>query len=142
MSLNYLGMARSPPLYRQLSTQSTPTSTRVTGLSDLSSTQLDVAEDNKDVLIERLNDVIARLTNNNDLENNDVEALHAEVDRIERIELLARARDKSISPKSPRVSNEGFEAGSPMGNGGDVFWGPPTPTRSLNMRFPKETSSK
>jgi len=131
MSLNYLGIAHSPPLHRQLSCPTAGPSSKEASPSQ------DITQDSKDVLVDRLNDLVLRISSTNALEDRDVAAVHAEVDLIE---FLLRGREKS--PKSPPVLRESLEAKNSMDSREDIFWGPPTPTRSMRMRFPEQPSSK
>lgn len=121
MSLQYIGISHFPVLHRQFSS---PTSTIFAEPSPTPSQ--DLTQDNKDVLIERLNDLVVRLSKDSSVEDGVVSAIHTGVDRIE---LLLKNREKGAHKKSP----------SP---GSDTFWGPITPTRNVRMRFPESPSSR
>lgn len=120
MSLHHLGIAQFPVIYRPFSSPiASPRSIRCSSREDLT-------EDNKDVLIERLNDVVLRLSKGSALDDSTFASMHHKVDEIE---LLMRegSRPESLS----------FESGSPGGaREDDMFWGPRTPTGSFRMRLP------
>jgi len=100
--------------------------------AELSPSDQDVSQDNKDVLIERLNDLVSLVSKSSSLEDGAVSAIHSEVDRIEKL-----IRESALSPKSPKMPQKSSiktEPSTPKSS--DVFWGPPTPTRSMSMRFP------
>lgn len=122
MSLNYLGIAHFPVLHRQFSSPTTQAFSE-------SSPDQDITQDNKDVLIERLNDMVSRLSRSTTLENSAVTAIHSEVDRIETI---MRGREK---PKKHLIlENHGLEMSQSKSNGDEHFWRQPlTPTRNFNM---------
>jgi hypothetical protein len=127
--MNFIGISSFPVLHRQFSS---PTST---SLLESSSSQ-DLTQDNKDVLIERLNDLVLRLSKDRSVEDSIISAIHSGVDRIE---LLMKGREKENQKKSPQVSNESKHA---RGNSEDIFWGSPlTPTRNVRMRFPDSPTS-
>ncbi|KAH7407588.1 hypothetical protein BKA64DRAFT_424124 [Cadophora sp. MPI-SDFR-AT-0126] len=116
----HLGIAHFPVLHRQLTS---PTSAYFPD-----SASEDLTQDSKDVLIDRLSDLVLRLTKVRSLQDGAVSAIHREVDKIE---VLVNGVEKTNSPshllsreKSGHSSNE------------DDFWGPPTPTQSMKMRVP------
>jgi hypothetical protein len=121
MSLQYLGISHFPVLHRQFSS---PTS-RV--LSDSSPSQ-DLTQDSKDVLIERLNDLILHLSTANVLEDSAVTAVHSQVDNIE---VLLRGEEKHQKPGHSRSGS-----GVSKVQEDDPFWGPATPTQNIKMRLP------
>ena len=124
MSLQYLGISHFPVLHRQLSS---PTSRSFVE----SSPSEDLTQDNKDVLLERLNDLVLRLSKDNLLENSSITAIHSHVDKIE---VLIRAREGH--EKSGQVRKEIH--GSPsVPREEDVFWGPRTPTQNMRMHIPE-----
>jgi len=122
MSLQYLGISHFPVLHRQFSS---PTSR---GLSDSSPSQ-DLTQDSKDVLIERLNDLVLRLSKAETVEDGAVTAIHSEVDKIE---LLLKGGEKH--QKSERHSRNQSSGSKALDD--DSFWGPATPTQNIKMRFP------
>lgn len=124
MSLHHLGIAHFPVLHRNFSS---PTSTILLG----SSPSQDLAEDNKDVLIERLNDLVVRLSDSS-LEDRTISAIHTDVDRIE---TLIRYRGTHQSPPV------GSDSKASKGSVEDVFWRPLTPTRNISMRMPDSPTS-
>jgi hypothetical protein len=119
MSLQYLGISHFPVLHRQFSL---PTNG---ALSDSSPSQQDLTQDSKDVLIERLNDLVLHLSTSQELEDGAVTAIHSQVDRIE---MILRGEEKHKKP-SPSLSGTGMSRDDP-------FWGPVTPTQSIKMRLP------
>lgn len=127
MSLHYLGIAHFPVLHRQFSS---PTTLRE---SLESSPNQDITQDNKDVLIERLNDLVSRLSKNTSLEDSTVDAIHAGVDRIE---VLLHSDEK------PRLDSSDFDSKQAKESGEDVLWGSPlTPTRKMRMQLPDHSSN-
>jgi hypothetical protein len=144
MSLNYLGIPHSPVLRRPLSSHSFSRTVPTTDPISETSSSRDVVEDNKEVLIERLNDFVALISNSTNLGKSDIEALHVQVDQIERIELLARVRDsKSLqfSPGSSQVLGERGEENGSVKSRDEPFWGPPSPTRNMSsLRLSNPTS--
>lgn len=126
MSLHYLGIAHFPILHRQFSS---PTTSFPLG----SSPSQDLMQDNKDVLIERLNDLVLRLSKDSCLEDSAVTAIHAKVDQIELLIPGERSLPglKQVGDKSnatARLSRDNEE---------DIFWQSPTPTRTASMRLPE-----
>jgi len=129
MSLHQLGIAHFPVLHRQFS------SSIGKGPSESSQNQ-DITQDNKDVLIERLNDLVARLSKNSPLEDSTVTAIHSGVDQIE---LLMRGREPP--PKAAQSISDGFDAEQSKENGEDIFWGPSmSPTRNIRLQLPDKAS--
>jgi len=120
--MSFLGISHFPALQRQLS--SPPTSTAFMESSPTPSH--DLTQDNKDVLIERLNDLVLRLSKDNSVEDSTVSAIHTEVDRIEALLKESDGQHK----KSPSAGSDIRTSGE------DNFRAPLTPTRSLRMRFP------
>jgi hypothetical protein len=125
MSLQYLGISHFPVLHRQFSS---PTKG---AFSDSSPSQQDLTQDSKDVLIERLNDLVLRLSTAQELEDGAVTAVHSQVDRIE---MILRGEEKH---KQPNHSRSG--SGIPVPKD-DPFWGPATPTQSMKMRLPNTST--
>jgi hypothetical protein len=76
---------------------------------------------------------VSLLSKDIDLEDQTVTGIHQEVDKIESL-----IRGKEMSPKPrymPQELKKPIELSSPRVHE-DIFWGPPTPTRTLTMRFP------
>jgi hypothetical protein len=124
MSLHYLGIAHFPVLHRQFSS---PTSQSFPE----SPANQDIMQDNKDVLLERLSDLVSRISRNNFLENSTVTAIHSEVDRIE---MVMRGKEKPLE-------DHNVEGTQPKGSEEDTFWRPMTPTRHVKMRMSDTTSN-
>ena len=131
MSLHYLGIAHFPVLHRQFSSPPSKGSLE-------SSFGQDLTQDNKDVLIERLNDLLARVTKDDLLGDSIITSIHTEVDRIEQI---MRVGSRHQTPEKADNVIASVERSS---NDEDVFWGPPTPSKSIRMRLPDSspTSSR
>jgi len=126
MSLQYLGISHFPVLHRQFSSP-------IRGaFSDSSPSQQDLTEDSKDVLIERLNDLVQRLSTAQELDDGAVTAVHSQVDKIE---MILKGEEKQKKPSHSR-SSSGVPRDSP-----DPFWAPATPTKSIRMRLP-DTSTR
>jgi hypothetical protein len=98
------------------------------------SSAADISEDNKDVLIERLNDLVQRLSTDHSLEDKVVSRIHREMDNIEILMLKADV--------APIISNElatkKGEIFFPEQNNG--FWRPKTPTRKVSIPMPASSS--
>ncbi|KAG4430464.1 hypothetical protein IFR05_014053 [Cadophora sp. M221] len=115
----YLGISHFPVLHRQLTS---PTCDKFQEPPDE-----DFTEDSKDVLIDRLSDLVLRLSKVSSLKDGAVSAIHKEVDKIE---ILVKGVEKTNSPRtqmSRKISG--------LSNDED-FWGPPTPTQNIKMRLP------
>jgi hypothetical protein len=119
MSLNYIGISHFPVLNRQISSPTT------TVFSEPPTPSQDLTQDSKEVLIERLNDLVARLSS--DIEDSIVSEIHRGVHRIEL--LLKKNKEKGTHKKSLSVGSE-------------TFGGPLTPTRNLRMHFPESPSPR
>ena len=123
MSLQHIGFAHIPA-YRQLAMKS----------SEDTHGQ-DLAQDKRDVLIERLNDLVALLSRSDDLEEGTMTEIHSKVDHIEKlVKGKERYPKSSKSPKSPGGLST-IESNAPR-SAEEVLWGLPSPTRSMNMRLP------
>ncbi|TVY73612.1 hypothetical protein LSUE1_G005204 [Lachnellula suecica] len=131
MSFGRLGIAHFPVLHRQLAS---PTNTRFSG--SLTS-QDDLTQDNKDVLIERLNDLVQRLSKHGaSIEDNAVTNIHHMVDGIETL-----MREK---PKEPLIEDTDSESEDGVTREQESLWGPPlplTPVRNTRMRLPESWKS-
>lgn len=136
MSLNYLGISHFPVLHHQLS----PTSPKFP-LESASSQSL--TDDSKEVLIERLNDLVIRLANSS-LDDGVVTAIHGDVNRIER-HLRGRERLSQSQSQSPVSTTSKLERAFDAPTNAtrsekENFWAPPTPTRSISMYLPRMES--
>jgi hypothetical protein len=126
MSLHFIGIRDFPVLHRQLTS---PTA----GMADSPVSVQDLAQDSKDVLVQRLNDLALRLTTEENLRDEDVTELHNEVDRMERAiqtSAWSHQNGNSVAGKS------GGSIGSPWTQEEDSFWSPFSPSRKVNMRLP------
>ena len=126
MSLHFLGiMPRSPGLQRTFSpSQSIASPTP-------SSPEQDVAQDNKEVLLERLTDLVQRLQDEDHLDNSSVTTLHKRVDDMETI---FRSKQRTLRPARSLRSMRSFTM-SPEVNKDDSMHlsktPPPPPERAL-----------
>jgi hypothetical protein len=87
----------------------------------------DTLEDNKDVLIQRLSDLVQRLLTGHPLEDKVVSTLHREMDNIE---ILMIKADISQKTDNEMASKKGER---PVSEGNSTFWRPKTPTRKVNI---------
>ena len=129
MSLHYLGISHFPVLHRQFSSPNTK-------LSPESPPDQDLTQDNKDVLVERLNDLVLRLSKDGSLGNTAVTAIHKEVDYIELLMRGGENRPTSAQSSFNESLSHGIRVVEKVDN--DIFWGPPTPTRNARMRLPDQ----
>jgi len=126
MSFGRLGIAHIPVVHRQFSS---PTNSRY---AESLSSQDDVTQDNKDVLLERLNDLMQRLTKNGpSIEDKAVTNMHHLVDGIETL-----MREK---PQAPNLDD--LDTGSESGNTSEQgsLWAPSlprSPIQNIRLRLP------
>jgi hypothetical protein len=130
MSLHHLGISHFPILHRQFSSP--------THDSFNSNPSPDLTQDNKDIVIERLNDLVLRLSKptSSSLDDRTVTALHSQVDRIE---VLIRGAENGKIPDHRDADDTRSPA--PLSVGGeDAFWGPLSPARQVGMWLPQPRS--
>ncbi len=120
MSLYHLG------LHRQFSTPIVKTFSEASN----SPTQ-DVTQDSKDVVVERLNDLVSRLSNTNCLEDHVVANIHREVDKIEALIHGAEKHQRVLSLSDNILANVPAE--------GEGLWGPLTPAQNMKMGLPNSS---
>lgn len=126
MSLHFLGIRDFPVLHRQFSSPTGKT-------FDSSTSNKEISGDSKDVLVQRLNDLALRLMTEGNLKDDDITALHIDVDRMERLMRkssgthLGESFHDGRSPVVTAASRDHEE---------DYFWGPFSPNRNVKMRFP------
>lgn len=113
--MSHLGIAHSPVLHRQFTSPTSKT------LQDFSANE-DLTQDSKDILIDRLNDLILQLTKTNTLQDGAVSTIHSQVDKIEHLLRGHTSHQNPVYSEPPRED--------------DRFWGPATPTKNLKMRLP------
>lgn len=119
----HLGIAHHfPSLHRQLTSPTNGSFPRTVPDEDLT-------EDSKDVLIERLNDLVSRLSKTHALDDGAVSAIHSQMDKIE---LIVRKEGRHHSPQS----EEGYGSLN-LVKEEDSFWAPPSPSQSLRIRLPQ-----
>ncbi|KAM0814959.1 putative GDP/GTP exchange factor Sec2 N-terminal domain-containing protein [Seiridium cardinale] len=116
LSFNSLGRSPFSPLGRQSSAQHAPTSHSPESNHDFDG-QPDVTEDSKDVLIQRLNDLVARLSAEDGVQGASVDFMHTKMDELEK-ELdqgpggRPRRHKRNQSSLSTTGDNHGIELGA------------------------------
>jgi len=126
MNFHPFRMAHSPDSHRHPSPDTTVSSR-------------ESAQDNKDVLVQRLNVLAIRLMEEDDLDDEDIIKLHKDVDKLEQMVDISMARNQNY--------NDHYDEQSPVTDDGeeelvgDVFWEPPSPSwgepsREITMRMP------
>jgi len=124
MSLQHLRLARLP-VYGQLTSA---------GSTEASPSQ-NLAQDNRDVLIERLNELINFLSRGDDLEERAMVEIHSKVDQIEEvIRGKEEFPDSFKSPKSPQILRNIVNPGAPR-SVEDVSREGPKTARRMSMRL-------
>jgi len=129
MSFGRLGIAHFPVLHRQLS----PTSA---DFPVSPSIQDDITQDNKDILIERLNDLVQRLSKDGaSIGDKAVTNIHHMVDGIETL-----MREK---PKTPKMDESDIDSEEGTTKEVEDKWGalPRTPAQSVRMCLPESWKS-
>lgn len=81
------------------------------------------SQDNKDVLLQRLNDLVVRLSHD-DAEDDAITALHKKTDEMETLLRVEYSMDLD-----PKVSHTKVKPPPPRRDSNDVFWGRPLNTR-------------
>lgn len=124
MSLHFIGIRDFPVLHRQFSSPNaksdSPTSTR------------DLAQDSKDVLVQRLNDLANCLAMEENLEDEDIAALHIDVDRMERV-----MRKTAGNHQGESFGWSSSSLGTVREHEDDLLWGPPfSPNQKVTMQLP------
>jgi hypothetical protein len=97
-----------------------------------------LADDNKDVLIERLHDLILRLSDGTSIEESTISAIHAGVDKIE----ILMKRTARSDRRPPEVTSPAASMHS-RNHSDDSFWGSPlpSPTQHRRMRIVESPTS-
>ncbi|KAI8947396.1 hypothetical protein F4801DRAFT_560834 [Xylaria longipes] len=85
-------------------------------------------EDSRDVLVQRLNDLAARLSQQHHVEDENINILHAKVDELENVLSEKEAQPPQLPPLSPGDDDQG---------GSNLSWEPPHPGSML----PSDVSS-
>lgn len=137
MSLFSLGMSPFSPMRRQFS------SPLVRSSSPLHPPDVDlikeegIVQDSKDVLVQRLNDLAAQLSQQEDLREDNVNSLHAKVDEMEKSLSTRSLLPQRRPPRSRPATSTGGER--------DPFWGSLTPGRVIprmsNLLMPTQKSA-
>ncbi|KAF7925339.1 hypothetical protein BELL_0678g00010 [Botrytis elliptica] len=81
------------------------------------------SQDNKDVLLQRLNDLVVRLSHD-DAEDDAITALHKKTDEMETLLRVEYSMDLD-----PKVSHNKVKPPPPRRDSNDMFWGRPLNTR-------------
>lgn len=121
---------------RQLSSQfSSPTSPRfpqspTTNPTSLVSPHDDITEDNKSILIERLNDLVQRLSQDNSIDNDTVTKIHRDVDYIERV--VNTAANHSRPPSVGLGIDDMIDGGRNANQ--EAVW---APKKAIQLQMPK-----
>lgn len=126
--MNFLGiMPRSPGLQRTFSSSHSIDSHVVSSLE-----QEDIAQDNKEVLLERLSDLVQRLQDEDHLDNKSAAAFHKRVDEMETI---FRSKQRTLRPARSLRSMRSFTSSPNIGPVRDdsmhLPTTPPMPQREL-----------
>lgn len=128
MSLHFIGIRDFPVLHRQFSSPNAR-------LSESPTTSIhDLARDSKDVLVQRLTDLANRLAAEEALKDEDITALHIDVDRMERVMKgsVGIPQEESFHERKSPSS-----IGTLRDHEDDLLWGPPfSPSRKVTMRLP------
>lgn len=122
-----MGIAHFPVLHRQFSPSAS-------SFSLGSSSSQDLAQDNKDVLIERLNDLVLRISRDGSLEDDTISAIHSHVDHIE----SAMHATEKFAHSHVGKSSAKFTKQTPKDNE-EYFWGqisPLSPSRQVTLQLP------
>jgi len=136
MSLHFLGIRDFPVLHSQFSSPPSKEGVYTASLESVQSPEL--AQDSKDVLVERLQDLASRLLTEDNLKDEDVTALHVDVDRMERVIQHSRSSHEHKMGGSRPGSGLGI---SSRGHDEELLWGPLSPSRNVTMKSP-ETPTK
>ncbi|KAB8290654.1 hypothetical protein EYC80_008295 [Monilinia laxa] len=95
------------------------------------------SQDNKDVLLQRLNDLVVRLSHD-DAEDAAITALHKKADEMETLLKVEYSMDLD-----PRVSPKKVKPPPQRRDSNEVFWGRPlAPTRTSYLRRPSSPSRR
>ncbi|KAI0137277.1 hypothetical protein BJ170DRAFT_51772 [Xylariales sp. AK1849] len=121
ISLYSLGISPFSPLRRQFSASFARSSESPRSEGAEHSDHQGLAEDSKDVLIQRLNDLAARLSAEDEVLEGSVDSMHAKVDEIEKV----LSRSSGTRSRRHRRNQSSLEFG---GEGSQLMSGPSTPT--------------
>ncbi|KAI0552801.1 hypothetical protein F4679DRAFT_533943 [Xylaria curta] len=103
----------------------------------------DATQDSRDVLVQRLNDLAARLTKQGYVKNGDINVLHAKVDELENVlytpEDASKRETRSPGPPPLSLDDDGDQDGS------NHSWGPPhpgspLPSDAFSLTLPRPSS--
>jgi hypothetical protein len=121
MSLHFLGIRDFPVLHSQLSSPSSKLFQSPDPSTELAQ---ELAQDSKDVLIQRLHDLTSQLSAADSLKNEDITALHVDLDRMERVLHHTPAMHHEEAFRAHRRINS---MESLRSNDDDIFWAPLSP---------------
>ncbi|KAI5928029.1 hypothetical protein F4810DRAFT_646534 [Camillea tinctor] len=117
LRMHPLGMSPFSPLSRQFSSPFAAATSPPRSVSE-DPGQEDLTQDSKDVLIQRLNDLAARLNHQDLMTEGNVLSLHTKVDEMENLLATHYSPLKTKSPKhrpsSSALGNSRLEVGSPL----------------------------
>lgn len=101
----------------------------------------DLVRDSRDVLVQRLNDLVAQINQQDHLKEDDVNGLHAKVDEMEKA-ITRRDHPSRRTPRRPRPTSLVLQDSR---RERDAFWGSLTPGRTVpsisNLPLHTRTSS-
>lgn len=143
MSLHSLGMSTFSTMRRQLSAPfaRSPSSSSLHLLDAEREEHEEIVRDSKDVLVQRLNDLAAQLSQQDYIKEDSVNGLHAKVDEMERV-LSTRSDSSRRRTQRSRPSSIILQSST---SSRDSFWGPLTPGQIMpsipNMPLPIMQSS-
>ncbi|KAI1325860.1 hypothetical protein F5Y16DRAFT_251419 [Xylariaceae sp. FL0255] len=133
-----LGMSPLSPLRRQFSpsmTRSTPSYPRSDSYpSDIDHDHEEIIQDSQDVLIQRLNDLVSRLSRRSTIRDEIVGSLHSQVDEMENVlNIPGYPLPKKTQHRRLPVSDTGAD-------GGDAPWNLPQLASRLSLSPPAQIS--
>lgn len=124
LSLHSLGMSPLSPMRHSPVLHRTAKPPQYPAAVDQDSQQ-DLSQDNRDVLVQRLNDLVSRLSGNGGLLGDGIANLHARVDEMEQI---LRQSSSPKAQKGHRRNPSSVDSGS-LGEGASMLSGLPSPTQ-------------
>lgn len=142
LNLHSLGMSTFSTMRRQLSSPFSRSPSSPLHLLDAEQEEHEeIVRDSKDVLVQRLNDLAAQLSEQDHLKEDSVNGLHAKVDEMERV-LATRNNSSRRRSQRSRPSSLILQSST---SSRDSLWGPPTPGQIMpnipNIPLPTLQSS-
>ncbi|KAI8960525.1 hypothetical protein F5Y11DRAFT_266225 [Daldinia sp. FL1419] len=127
LRLHSLGMSSFSPARRQFASPLIKSASAL-HLTEAGRSRRDtVVQDSKDVLVQRLNDLATQLSKQDDIQEDNVNSLHAKVDEMEKA-VSARDYPSSRRQLRSRPTSLVFQDNR---NERDSFWGPLTPGHTM-----------